>query len=117
TQQVDYRHLGAEELGSVYEALLELHPEVDVDEHRFSVARVAGNDRKTTGSYYTPPELVSALLDTALDPVIAQAAPLGADPAQAEAALLNLTICDPACGSGGFLVAGARRIAGRLAQL
>lgn len=117
TQQVDYRHLGAEELGSVYEALLELHPDVDLDEHRFAVDRVAGNDRKTTGSYYTPPELVSALLDTALDPVIAQAAPLGADPDEAEAALLDLTICDPACGSGGFLVAGARRIAARLAEL
>lgn len=116
-QQVDYRHLGAEELGSVYEALLELHPEVDLDEHRFSVDRVAGNDRKTTGSYYTPPDLVSALLDTALDPVIAQAAPLGSDPEAAEAALLRLTICDPACGSGGFLVAGARRIAARLAEL
>lgn len=117
TQQVDYRHLGAEELGSVYEALLELHPEVDLDEHRFSVDRVVGNDRKTTGSYYTPPELVSALLDTALDPVIEQAAPLGADPEEAETALLRLTICDPACGSGGFLVAGARRIAARLAEL
>lgn len=117
TQPVDYRHLGAEELGSVYEALLELDPTVDVDERTFAVERVFGNDRKTTGSYYTSPDLVSALLDTALDPMIDRAAPLGVDPESGERALLGLTVCDPACGSGGFLVAAARRIAHRLAEV
>jgi hypothetical protein len=117
TQPVDYRNLGAEELGSVYEALLELDPAVDLDERTFAVERVAGNDRKTTGSYYTSPGLVSALLDTALDPVIDKAAPLGVEPAAGESALLALTVCDPACGSGGFLVAAARRIAHRLAEV
>lgn len=117
TQPIDYRHLGAEELGSVYEALLELDPTVDLDDRTFAVVRVAGNDRKTSGSYYTSPGLVSALLDTALDPVIARAAPLGVDPQTGEQALLRLTVCDPACGSGGFLVAAARRIAHRLAEL
>ncbi|KGN41188.1 Eco57I restriction-modification methylase domain-containing protein [Knoellia aerolata] len=117
TQPVDYRHLGAEELGSVYEALLELDPSVDVDERTFAVERVIGNDRKTTGSYYTSPNLVSALLDTALDPVIDRVAPLGVDPEAGERALLGLTVCDPACGSGGFLVAAARRIAHRLAEV
>ena len=117
TQAVDYRHLGAEELGSVYEALLELHPTVDLEEQSFRVERVVGNERKTTGSYYTPPDLISALLDTALEPVIDRAAPPGVDPSRAERALLDLTICDPACGSGGFLVAAARRIAQRLAEV
>ena len=117
TQPVDYRHLGAEELGSVYEALLELDPTVDLDERAFSVERVVGNDRKTTGSYYTSPDLVSALLDTALDPLVDRAAPLGVDPEVGERALLGLTVCDPACGSGGFLVAAARRIAHRLAEV
>jgi DNA-binding transcriptional regulator/RsmH inhibitor MraZ len=117
TQPVDYRNLGAEELGSVYEALLELDPVVDLDERTFAVERVAGNDRKTTGSYYTSPGLVSALLDTALDPVIDKAAPVGVEAAAGESALLALTVCDPACGSGGFLVAAARRIAHRLAEV
>lgn len=117
TQPIDYRHLGAEELGSVYEALLELDPTVDLDERTFAVVRVAGNERKTSGSYYTSPGLVSALLDTALDPIIARAAPLGVDPETGERALLGLTVCDPACGSGGFLVAAARRIAHRLAEI
>lgn len=116
-QRVDYRNLGAEELGSVYESLLELVPSVDLDHRSFSLTHLAGNERKTTGSYYTPPGLVSALLDTALDPVIDSAVRGVRDSAEAEARLLGLTVCDPACGSGGFLVAAARRIAQRLARV
>src|SRR5690606_36278959 len=55
---VDYRNLGPEELGSVYEALLELHPEVDVHGRRFTLGAGAGSERKTTGSYYTPTALI-----------------------------------------------------------
>ncbi|MCL4445705.1 MAG: SAM-dependent methyltransferase [Actinobacteria bacterium] len=68
--RIDYRHLGSEELGSVYESLLELHPEVDQSAATFSLGHAAGNERKTTGSYYTPTSLISALLDSALDPVL-----------------------------------------------
>ncbi|MDR0285343.1 MAG: N-6 DNA methylase, partial [Propionibacteriaceae bacterium] len=117
-QAVDYRNLGAEELGSVYESLLELVPQVMVDDRHYRLVAVSGNERKTTGSYYTPSSLVSALLDTALDPVIEQAVRTSrSDSAEAERRLLNLTICDPACGSGHFLVAGARRLARRLAAI
>ena len=116
TQPVDYRNLGAEELGSVYESLLELIPRVDLADMSFRLETTAGNDRKTSGSYYTPPGLVSALLDTALDPLLDEAVGDGKDPEAAQARLLALTVCDPACGSGGFLVAAARRIARRLAQ-
>jgi hypothetical protein len=116
-QPVDYRHLGAEELGSVYESLLELRPLVDLSQRSFRIKAVAGNERKTTGSYYTPPGLVSALLDTALDPLLDDAVKNASDQSDAEHRLLALTICDPACGSGHFLVAAARRIAQRLAQV
>jgi hypothetical protein len=116
-QPVDYRHLGADELGSVYESLLELRPRVDLAERTFRLENVAGSERKTTGSYYTPPGLVSALLDTALDPVLDDAVKNASDRADAEARLLALSVCDPACGSGHFLVAAARRIAQRLAQM
>ena len=64
---VDYRNLGAEELGSVYESLLELRAEIDLDRPAFRLVTVAGNERKTTGSYYTPAPLISRLLDEALD--------------------------------------------------
>lgn len=116
-ESVDYRHLGAEELGSVYESLLELRPSPDLPNKSFTLVNVAGNDRKTTGSYYTPPGLVSALLDTALDPLLEEAMQQAMDPADAEGRLLALTVCDPASGSGGFLVAAARRIARRLAEV
>lgn len=116
-QPVDYRNLGAEELGSVYESLLELVPHVDVAAGEFTYERLSGNERKTTGSYYTPPALVSALLDTALDPVIDDALDGISDAAEAESRLLDLKVCDPACGSGHFLVAAARRIAQRLAAV
>ena len=110
---VDFRHLGAEELGSLYESLLELTPRHDPTRQKFSLESLAGNDRKTTGSYYTPSELVELVLDTALDPVLddAEKSP---DPEQA---LLALTVCDPAIGSGHFMVAAARRIAQRLATV
>ena len=116
-QPVDYRHLGTEELGSVYESLLELRPLVDLAERTFRLQNVAGSERKTTGSYYTPPGLVSALLDTALDPLLDDAVKGASDRADAESRLLAITVCDPACGSGHFLVAAARRLAQRVAQL
>ncbi|MBB4906996.1 Eco57I restriction-modification methylase domain-containing protein [Actinophytocola algeriensis] len=116
-RQVDFLNLDSEELGSVYESLLELHPDYDPDERAFTLKAAAGNERKTTGSYYTPSSLTEALLDSALDPVLDDAVS-GIDSATEQvAALLNVTVCDPACGSGHFLVAAARRIARRVAQL
>ncbi len=110
---VSWQSLGAEELGSVYESLLEQHPEIHRDTATFELATAAGHERKTTGSYYTPSSLVDCLLDSALDPVVDEAA-LKDDP---ELAILDLKVCDPACGSGHFLVAAARRIAKRLANV
>jgi len=111
---IDYRNLGSEELGSVYESLLELHPEIDLDVGGFTLTSAEGNARKTTGSYYTPSTLVQCLLDSALDPVIDDAIKNSEDP---EKAILALKICDPAAGSGHFLVAAAHRIAKRLATI
>lgn len=108
---VDYRNLGTEELGSVYESLLELHPEVNVAAYSFELAVAAGSERKTTGSYYTPSSLIMCLLDSALEPVIASTLKKP-DP---EKALLDLKVVDPACGSGHFLIAAAHRIGKHLA--
>ncbi|MCE6993280.1 N-6 DNA methylase [Saccharothrix sp. S26] len=124
---VDYRHLDAEELGSIYESLLELVPRHSAVDRTFELVELAGNTRKTTGSYYTPSSLIECLLDATLDPVIDDAVKRGeqaasaagqADPADAIVdELLSLTVCDPACGSGHFLVAAARRIAKRVAAV
>lgn len=67
---VDYKNLGSEELGGVYESLLALTPQISGDGARFTFAEFAGNERKTSGSYYTPDCLVQCLLDSALDPVV-----------------------------------------------
>ncbi len=186
---VDFGNLGSEELGSVYESLLELHPQIDTDAGPFTLGTAAGHERKTTGSYYTPTSLINCLLDSALDPVVedrlkeadrlatgnwtTEAEQLEAfqvvcrdaaswngslirppdsaptpepAPAQlaaeatapyiaartpqwekiplstryarlAEHALLSMKICDPACGSGHFLIAAAERMATHLARL
>ena len=103
-------NLGAEELGSVYESLLELVPRLEIEARRFALEIAPGNERKTTGSYYTPDGLVKSLLETALAPLLDRAAKAG------EAAILDLKICDPACGSGHFLTAAGRTIADRLAR-
>lgn len=109
----DFRNLGSEELGSIYESLLELHPDVNIEAKTFSLMTTAGNERKTTGSYYTPTRLISCLLDSALDPVLDEAT--GKE--NPEQAILALKVCDPACGSGHFLIAAAHRMAGRVASI
>lgn len=118
---VDYRNMGPEELGSVYESLLELVPEIDLTARKFgfvgltSEGSTAGNARKLSGSYYTPDSLVQELIKSALDPVIAQR--VEARPDAPVDALLTIRVVDPACGSGHFLLAAARRLAEKLAQL
>ena len=113
-RRVDFGNLGAEELGSIYESLLELMPHYDPDERTYTLTVVRGSERKESGSYYTPSSLVECLLDSALDPLLDEATARGTSEEKV-AALLQLTVCDPACGSGHFLVAAARRIAKRIA--
>jgi hypothetical protein len=113
-RRVDFGNLGAEELGSVYESLLELIPRYDDEQLAYTLETLAGNERKESGSYYTPTSLVECLLDSALDPLLDEACNHGTAEERISA-LLDITVCDPACGSGHFLVAAARRIAKRIA--
>ena len=113
---VDYHNLGAEELGGVYESLLALTPQVNGGGGHFSFAEFTGNRRKTSGSYYTPDALVQCLLDSALDPVV-EAAVTNKTGVEAEQAILDLKVCDPAVGSGHFLVGAAHRLARHMARV
>jgi hypothetical protein len=113
-RRVDFGNLGAEELGSVYESLLELIPRYDDEQLAYTLETLAGNERKESGSYYTPTSLVECLLDSALDPLLDEACSRDT-PEVRVSSLLDITVCDPACGSGHFLVAAARRIAKRVA--
>jgi len=110
---VDYRNLDSEELGGMYEGLLAYTPRYHADERTFTLDVSTGNDRKKSGSYYTPSELISLVLDEALNPLIEEAR----KSSNPEQALLKLTVIDPACGSGHFVVAAARRIAEALATV
>jgi len=118
TRRINYRDLDVEELGGVYEGLLEHRPALAPQpngDYRFGFGE--STSRKETGSYYTPRSLVQALLDSALDPVIDAALERATTPEAKERALLELNVCDPACGSGHFLLGAARRIGRRLAQV
>lgn len=116
--RVNWRDMGPDELGYVYEGLLELVPQVTQDGRTFTFAgrdESRGNARKTSGSYYTPDSLVELLLESALDPVIENT--IVRNPGRATEALLEISVVDPACGSGHFLLAAARRLAERVARL
>jgi len=113
-RRVNYSALDVEELGSVYESLLDYYPQVKVNQGIYEFNLVLGSVRKTTGSYYTPPQLVQQLIKTALEPVIEEKLALNENKEQA---LLSLKIVDPACGSGHFLLAAARRIGKELAKV
>ena len=117
-RRVNYAALDVEELGSVYESLLDDHPQIVVaDGYPPRLVLVAGSERKTTGSYYTPPSLVGALIRTTLDPLLADRLAAAPTVHAKEQAILGLRVLDPACGSGHFLLAAARRLGTELARV
>ena len=69
------------------------------------------DERRRTGSHYTPRSLTEPIVRQALEPAFAR---LGADATPDE--VLSLKVCDPACGSGAFLVEATRQIGTRLVQ-
>lgn len=83
-------------LGALHEAVLELEPTLEGDR---LVLAGRGRERKAAGAYFTPAALVEHLLDEALEPALDEAD----DPAA-------MTVADPSCGSGLFLVGALRRI-------
>ncbi len=131
----DYRNMGTEEFGSVYESLLELVPHVDLQAKTFSFVGVGdedgiiedgstkGNARKLSGSYYTDASLVQSLIKTALEPAIEAKLKAEEDLARKESrepdyerAILDFRMIDAGSGSGHFLLAGSRRLAEVLSE-
>ena len=78
---------------------------------------MAGSERKTSGSYYTPEDLVRLLILSALLPVIRDRLSNATTRQEKREALLAIQVLDPACGSGHFLLAAARRLALELARV
>ena len=118
---INYRDLGVQQLGSIYERLLE--HEIVGDGDGIAV-RPNVFARKGSGSYYTPDDLVGLIIEETVGPFVqsrmnafdTEADRLPADGPGRERGiahlkrldpaekLLDLKICDPAMGSGHFLV-------------
>lgn len=121
---INYRDLSVQQLGAIYEKLLEFRPHID-EQGKISISPNIFA-RKTSGSYYTPENLVKLIIDKTISPLIKERYEkfedkiveltqersrkadrlqklydLKLDPANN---ILNLKICDPAMGSGHFLV-------------
>ena len=93
---------------AIYEGLLEYVPRYDVAQRDLRPSsRCAGNERKNTGAYYTPASLTECL--STRPSTRSSTGPNGRRILRRPC--LSLTVCDPACGSGHFLVAAGRRIA------
>ncbi|MGY2752646.1 very-short-patch-repair endonuclease/type I restriction-modification system DNA methylase subunit [Thermostichus sp. MS-CIW-21] len=117
-RRVNYAALDVEELGSVYESLLDYRPQILFTAQATPQFELSyGSERKSTGSYYTPPDLVAELVRSALEPVLQERLKSAASREEKERAILSLRVLDPACGSGHFLLAAARRLGKELAKV
>ena len=72
-------------------------------------------ERRRSGSHYTPRELTEPIVRTALEPILARLRHGGDRPPRPEA-ILDLKVCDPAMGSGAFLVETCRQLAEALIE-
>ncbi|HEX3644424.1 MAG TPA: N-6 DNA methylase [Vicinamibacterales bacterium] len=98
-ERITYRDLGVEELGAVYETLLDYEPRIAGG----TVSLETGSGaRKASGSFYTPQPMADYLVRSTLGPLVRDATP---------DQILQLRIVDPAMGSGAFLVAACRFLA------
>ena len=107
-EEISYTDLGVEQLGAVYERVLDLDPEAVVSPERGAAdpcrrqARAHSDRRKQTGTFYTPQSVAEFVVRRTLGPLVRGAS---AD------AILALRVVDPAMGSGAFLVAACRYLA------
>jgi len=111
TIRINYAALNVEEFGSIYEGLLEFKPSISKLVGKWEYNLIKGSERSSSGSHYTPDELVKPLIKHSLDYIIEDKLK-GTDK---EKALLSIKVCDVACGSGHILLNAARRIAFELA--
>jgi hypothetical protein len=85
-----------------------------------SVFVTAGTDRRSSGTHYTPRSLTEPIVQYTLEPLVyvgpAEGKPKGQWKLKSAKELLELKICDMACGSGAFLVQAARYMAERLLE-
>jgi hypothetical protein len=111
--RINYASLNVEEFGSVYEGLLEYDPVFHIEENSVRFDFKEGQDRSSSGSHYTPEELVQPLIKYSLEYTIQEKL----KQKNPKLALLSIKVCDIACGSGHILLSAARRIATEVARI
>ncbi len=123
---IAYDELGVEQLGAVYETVLDYQPGLEHEPKTGSkpptrgdpvggaeprsargartriVLRRTGGQRKASGTYYTPRAMTDYLVRRTLGPLTRRASPTD---------ILGLRVVDPAMGSGAFLVSACRYLA------
>ncbi len=116
---INYRELAVQQLGGVYEKLLEYVPRREDDGNVDTVLQPYA--RKDSGSYYTPQELVDLIVEQTLQPLLDERiAAFEADPTAPNdpaEALLALRVLDPAMGSGHFLITALDWLTDRALEL
>ena len=103
---VDLANITSFEIGSLHESLREFVHAVDSLDSP-SHDENFESERKAGGVFYTPIPLVSEVLRYALDPVLEHRIATSSD---RSASVKALTVCDPSCGSGNFLLPVAQRL-------
>ncbi len=100
------------DLARMHEQLLEHVPILDPVTHRLRVDEATRERRRHRGAFYTPDRIIDGLLDRSIEPILDRAERTD-DPLRS---ILDLRICDPACGTGHFLVRAADRLIDRAAR-
>jgi hypothetical protein len=98
-ERITYADLGVEQLGAVYERVLDYAPSAAGG----AIALLPSGRRKDSGTFYTPRSMTEYLVRRTLAPLVRGRGPDG---------ILSLRVVDPAMGSGAFLVAACRYLAG-----
>lgn len=88
--------------------------------HAGSFVVVLGADRRESGTHYTPKSLTEKIVEETLTPIVYRGPAEGAAredwKLKSAEELLDLKVCDPAMGSGAFLVQACRWLADRLVE-
>ncbi len=114
-QRINFLEVSEEEIGAIYESLLDFKPYIS-STSQFQL--IEGTERKSTGSYYTPKALIDILIRTTLQTLVEdRLIEAGDDEHARESALLDLKVCDPACGGGTFLLSALDYLGKKLAEV
>ncbi len=111
---LDYSALDIRHLGAIYEHLLEFH--LHIEEGK--IANLPDpNERKSSGSYYTPKQLVDFVVKNSIEPHISKIINESKKTEEIVEKILALKILDPSMGSGHFLVGAVDYLSKRICQI